>query len=152
MQGTHTDPGRTSQGEPASHGPKSWSEDIWALLISGALLLGVMAWTFAAPAFEWEAPSYKWEDVSGLLAGVLGGANLLRIGLVGLVFAVLSAVATSLSGGDTRRYLLQFSVVFLAAVFSLVLAGNKTVNGYGIEYVIFALIIGLVLSNVFGIR
>jgi uncharacterized integral membrane protein (TIGR00698 family) len=151
MQSSNADSGPIASGQPASPPRKDWSEDIWALLISGTLLLGVMAQAFIAPDFEWEVPAYKWEDLPGLFSGVLGGANLLRIGLVGIVFAGLSAVATGLSGGNVRRYLLQFSVLFFAAVSSLILAGNKSVNSYGIEYVVFALIIGLVLSNVFGL-
>ncbi len=151
MQSSKADSDLISSGQPIARGPKSWSEDIWALLISGTLLLGVMVQASVAPDFKFESAVYKWEDASGLLSGVLGSANLLHIGLVGVLFAVLSAVATGLSGGNVRRYLLQFFVVFLAATASLILAGNKSVNGYGIEYVVFALIIGLVLSNGFGV-
>ena len=47
-----------------------------------------------------------------------------------------------------KVYSLIDSIFFLATV-SLIIAGNRSINYYGIEYVVFALLIGLVLSNLF---
>jgi uncharacterized integral membrane protein (TIGR00698 family) len=54
-----------------------------------------------------------------------------------------------LAGGKTRAYLAGFGVIFLLAIFALLLAGNKNISAYGIEYVVFALLIGLALNNLF---
>ncbi len=123
------------------------SEDIWAVLIAGVLLVGVLAWAWASPAFTFTAPAYQWADVNALWEKVLSGRNLLLIAGMGMVFAALSSIAIRLSGGSIRKYLTGFGLIFLLGILSLIIAGNKVIHYYGIEYVIFGLIIGLLISN-----
>jgi uncharacterized integral membrane protein (TIGR00698 family) len=54
-------------------------------------------------------------------------------------------------GGRVRVFIAGFPVIFAIAWFSQVIAGNSTVNYLGLEYVIFALLIGLFISNVIGV-
>jgi uncharacterized membrane protein YadS len=56
-----------------------------------------------------------------------------------------------LSGNNIKRYIAGFGIIFILAVFSLIIGGNKTISYYGIEYVVFALLIGLLLSNLFSL-
>jgi uncharacterized integral membrane protein (TIGR00698 family) len=123
------------------------SEDIWAVLISGVLIIAVLAFALITPGFKFTIPVYQWTGTDDLLNKVFAGNNLLLLALIGLVFAFLSAMAILLSGGNTRNYLAGFSFIYIPGIISLVIAGNKTINGCGVEYVVFALLIGLLLSN-----
>lgn len=50
-------------------------------------------------------------------------------------------------GHNLRNYALGFSVVYSLALLSLIVAGSKPINELGLEYVIFGLLIGLVISQ-----
>lgn len=127
------------------------SEDIWAVLIAGVLILGVLGWALAAPTFKFVAPAYGWTNTDDLFSKALTTNNLLLLLGISVVFAIVSAIAVQLSGGSLKKYLAGFALLSVAGIFSLLIAGNKNINAYGIEYVIFALTIGLTLSNVFKI-
>jgi uncharacterized integral membrane protein (TIGR00698 family) len=126
-------------------------EDGWAVLIAVILLTGVLAAALLDPQWKFRVPVYQWANSSELFGKVLSAQNLLLLAGIGLLFAVLSAVAIKISGGNLRKYLAGFAVIFILAIVSLIIAGNKSISYYGIEYVVFALVIGLVLSNVIGI-
>lgn len=50
-------------------------------------------------------------------------------------------------GGRVGKFALGFWVIFILGILALLLGGNKTIASYGIEYVIFGLIMGLLISN-----
>src|SRR3990172_7367509 len=54
-------------------------------------------------------------------------------------------------GASVGKYIIGFPIVYALAWLSQFIAGNSTLNYWGLEYVIFALIIGLFISNVIGI-
>lgn len=125
------------------------TEDSWANLIGGSLVAGVLLWVFALQGGKPVAPVYGWANAEALFGKVLHLDNLGIVGLSGLVFALLSSIAIKLSGGNLLKYLAGFSVIFILAIFSLIAAGSSGASAYGIEYVIFALLTGLLLNNLF---
>ena len=89
---------------------------------------------------------------AGALAGskVFSAANLgkgLTIGIAGLV---IGAIGFALIGGKVGAFMLGFPVVFVLAWLARMLAGNGLFVEYGVEYVIFALLLGLLISNTIG--
>jgi len=90
-------------------------------------------------------------DAGALLTRVFAGDNLWRSAVIGIAYLILSAIGIALMGGSVGKYVVGFPVVYALAWFAQLLAGNSTVNYWGIEYVIFALIIGLFVSNVLGV-
>ncbi len=90
-------------------------------------------------------------SASALSAKVLSGDNLLKIGIIGIAFLAISSVGIVCMGGNLGKYIIGFPFVFLIACLSQFIAGNSTINYYGIEYVIFALVIGLLISNTVGV-
>lgn len=126
---------------------KALTEDIWAVLIATFLIAAVLLWAFASPEFKFTTPVYQWVNVAELFGKVLHVNNLLLIVSIGAIFAALSAAAVWLSRGNVRHYLAGFGLTFVLAILSLVIAGNKSIGQYGIEYVVFALLIGLALGN-----
>jgi len=125
------------------------SEDIWAVWIGGFLITAILLIAFLSAGFKFTTPVYQWAFASDLLTKVFTPSNILLIAIIGLMFFLLSFIAAAASGGSIKKYAAGFSVIYIIAVISLIVAGNKTINYYGIEYVVFALLIGLVLNNVF---
>lgn len=127
------------------------TEDIWAVLIASVVILGILVWAFSAPNIKFTTPDFKWADSNELFNKVLIINNLLLIGSIGIVYGVLSSVAIWLSEGNLKKYIAGFAITYIFAISALIISGNKTIAYYGIEYVVFALLIGLFLSNVLKI-
>lgn len=125
----------------------SFTEDYWAVTIAGVIIIAILALTRWVPGFTLPLPTYKWATGSDLLNKVLSASNLLLALLTGVIVLVLSGIAIRLSGGSLRNYVKGFFLIYMLAVIALIIAGNKVVNYYGFEYVIFALILGLALGN-----
>ncbi|HET8578249.1 MAG TPA: putative sulfate exporter family transporter [Methylomirabilota bacterium] len=90
-------------------------------------------------------------DAGAYVGGVFSAKNLWASVKIGIAFWVLSAIGIALMGGSVGKYVVGFPIVFVFAWLSQVMAGNSTVNYWGLEYVIFALAIGLLVSNIIGI-
>jgi uncharacterized membrane protein YadS len=86
---------------------------------------------------------------------VFAGDNLLKVLYVGIAALVLGAVGIAIIGssvgvGGVRAFMIGFPLVFILAWLARVIAGNGLFVDYGIEYVIFALLLGLLISNTVG--
>ena len=123
------------------------SEDIWAVWIGGLLIVAILLIAFISTGQKFMSPVYRWTTTDELFTKIVTLQNLSIIGFIGVVFFLLSSVAVVASGTNIKKYLAGFSIIYLIAILSLVIAGNSTVNYYGIEYVVFALLIGLLISN-----
>jgi uncharacterized integral membrane protein (TIGR00698 family) len=141
----------TGDNEPGKPVKKSFysriSEDGWALWIGGLLISIVLLIASFSTDFKFKTPVFQWTDTNDLFAKVLSGKNLLLIAGIGFIFTILSVAAVWLSGGSSRKYVAGFILIYILAIISLIVSGNKSISNYGIEYVVFALIIGLLLNN-----
>jgi uncharacterized membrane protein YadS len=86
-----------------------------------------------------------------VVGGVFSGVNLWNAVQIGIAFLILSAIGVALMGGNVGKYIVGFPIVYVLAWLSHVIAGNATMNYWGLEYVIFALLIGLFIGNVIGV-
>jgi uncharacterized integral membrane protein (TIGR00698 family) len=84
------------------------------------------------------------------VAKIVAPDNLLRVLYVGLGFVVGGAVGIFLLGARVVPFLIGLPVVFGLAWLARILAGNGLFIDWGIEYVIFALVLGLLISNTIG--
>ncbi|MEI7448483.1 MAG: putative sulfate exporter family transporter [Desulfomonile sp.] len=91
------------------------------------------------------------DNASNTLTKVFSSTNIGWSLYIGLGILVLSLIAMSLLGARVGKFLVGFPVVFLIAWFSQFIAGNFTINYYGIEYVLWCLALGLFVSNVIGV-
>lgn len=82
---------------------------------------------------------------------VLSSDNLLRAVLIGAGCLVLAGIALALLGAKVGAVVLGFPIVFVLAWVAQFIAGNHTVNYYGVEYVLWCLFLGLFVSNVIGV-
>jgi len=88
---------------------------------------------------------------AGATAGkVFAGENLLKVLYVGIAGLVIGAAGFALIGGNVGAFMVGFPVVFILAWLARVIAGNGLFVDYGVEYVIFALLTGLLISNTIG--
>ena len=78
---------------------------------------------------------------------LLSSEQLRRFLLVGLVLLAVAGLGVRLMGQATIRFVPGFVVVYLLAHLAMLIAGNATVTYVGLEYVIWALAIGLLWSN-----
>jgi len=84
-------------------------------------------------------------------ARVFTWANLSKVVYVGVGFAVVAGLGIAYLGGPLGAFLLGLPVVFGLAWLARLLAGNGLFVDWGIEYVIFALALGLLVSNTAGV-
>jgi uncharacterized integral membrane protein (TIGR00698 family) len=82
---------------------------------------------------------------------VLSAENIQWSIIIGIAFLVLSAIAMAFMGEKVGLFMVGFPVVYILAWIAQYLAGNFTVNYYGLEYVLWCLVIGLVISNIVGV-
>ncbi|HYP08538.1 MAG TPA: putative sulfate exporter family transporter [Bryobacteraceae bacterium] len=125
--------------------PVWWRHEDWLAVWLGsffliAVLLGVRL----------VLPGFKWSD-TGSLANLATPAVLGRLALVCVVYLLTSLPGIVALKGSASRYAIGFPVVFALAWLAQILAGNAKASYWGIEYVIFALVLGLFVSNVVGV-
>lgn len=123
------------------------SEDIWAVLIGTFLIAVVLSVAMSSPGFQFTVPVYKWKDSHELLYKVLGFQNLFLVLGIGIICLILSSIAIRLSGGSIRSFARGFALIYLLGIAALIIGGNQTIHYYGIEYVVFALLFGLLIGN-----
>jgi hypothetical protein len=91
------------------------------------------------------------EGAGALASNVFSTGNILKSVYIGIALLVLTAIGIALMGGRVGTFIIGFPIVYGLAWLSQFIAGNITVNYWGLEYVIFALLIGLFISNVLGV-
>jgi uncharacterized integral membrane protein (TIGR00698 family) len=95
-------------------------------------------------------PAFDWGPGAGA-ADVFGPVNIGKALLLGLGFLALSAVGIVLMGGRVALYALGFPVIYALSWLSQVAAGHSGVKYWGLEFVLFALLFGLLISNSIGV-
>ncbi len=123
------------------------TEDWWAVIIGGIIITAILLVAFASPGFKFSLPVYQWANSTDLFNKVLAIHNLLLIAGIGLIFLIISSISIYLSGNNAGRFIKGFVLIFVVGIVSLIVAGNKTISYYGIEYVVFALFAGLLIGN-----
>ncbi|RDC55991.1 putative sulfate exporter family transporter [Pedobacter chinensis] len=124
---------------------QSLTEDWWAVILGAVIIAAVLYLTGSGSAIT--MPSYKWASGDELTDKILSPQNLVLIIETGAVFLVLASLAVGLSGGHVGKFAIGFTLIYLLANLSFIIAGNKSISYYGLEYVVFALLIGILLGN-----
>ncbi|MEW6139521.1 MAG: putative sulfate exporter family transporter [Thermodesulfobacteriota bacterium] len=82
---------------------------------------------------------------------VFAPGNILDAIIIGVAAFFLSIIAMALLGHNVGWFITGFPIVYVITWLALILAGNHTINLYGLEYVLWCLFLGLFISNVIGI-
>jgi uncharacterized integral membrane protein (TIGR00698 family) len=122
-----------------------WSTEDW-IAVWAALLLVAASAAGLVPGL----PKWKWA-AAGDLGGVFSGANLARLARVVVPLAVVGLGAVALLRRTPAKFLLGFPVLVVLAALSFLIAGNARVSGWGLENVLWALLLGLAIGNLAGV-
>ena len=116
-------------------------EDWWSVWVGFALLASVFGgFVSYVPGFpRWTSP------LLGMPASLLLPLLLLMLGV-----GALTAIAVGTVGDDAGRYIRAFPVVFVLATAAFYIASNRVLAAYGLGYALWALVIGLIISNFIG--
>lgn len=117
-------------------------EDWWAVWIGALLLLLAAVHVVGAvpKPGDWTSnPLEAFPDMSLVWHAVL---------FLGL--AMVTGVAVAVMGGDLARYVKGFALVFLLTLLAQLIGGQATLDRLGLEYALWALLIGLLISNTVG--
>lgn len=124
---------------------QSLTEDWWAVILGTIIIATVLYLTSNGTVIS--LPAFKWATSEDLLGKILSASNLLLIVEMGAVFLTLASIAISLSGGNVVRFAGGFALIYILAIVSFIIGGNKSVSYFGLEYVVFALLIGIAMGN-----
>jgi uncharacterized membrane protein YadS len=109
------------------------------------------------PFAGWVAKPAKWTDSPVDAFVVLGAdgsdwSSTKGVAVTFVVLAIVLTLAISLQGGikSGLRFFVGFIGVFLLAILSYVLAAQSVVKAYNLEYALWALLVGLIISNTIG--
>jgi uncharacterized integral membrane protein (TIGR00698 family) len=119
------------------------SED-WAVVVLGFLIIAMFV-----SGFPIKAPSFGWKSAEDLFSKVLAFKNLINILQQFLLVGIIASIGVWLTGKNLRCFLFVYPVVFLLTVLAVILAGNNAIKSVNLEAVIFSLVIGLLIGNLF---
>ena len=138
--------------------PPVWqSEDWWACFLGWFILLVAIIGLREVEAGKWVVgllPSgpklaKNWTSLAAALPqGAAGWGSTLAIFLFILVLTSIGGIFMKF---DFKRYIPGFLVIFILSLVSIIISRQQFINKWGFEYVIFALIFGLVISNIFKV-
>jgi uncharacterized integral membrane protein (TIGR00698 family) len=96
-------------------------------------------------------PAFGWATQDDLVTKVFGVENLRRSFVAGLALGALATAGAWIMGASTRRFVAGFAVLYILSWVALAIAGSAVITAWGLEYVIFALLLGLSISNALAV-
>jgi uncharacterized integral membrane protein (TIGR00698 family) len=114
-----------------------------------AVFIGFSIIVFSLSGLIFAAPSYSWNSLEELFTKVFSGTNLVKLIAQFFYVYVLGIIAVYLIGKRIKNFLLVFPVIYALTTVALLIAGNSFIKGINLEAVIFSLLIGLIIGNVF---
>jgi uncharacterized integral membrane protein (TIGR00698 family) len=137
--------------------PVLQSEDWWACFLGWFILLVAIVGLREVEAGKWAVgllPSgpklaSNWTSLAAALPqGAAGWGSTLALFLFMLILTMIGGFFMKF---DFKRYIPGFLVIFILSLISIIISKQAFFNKWGIEYVIFALIFGLIISNIFKV-
>lgn len=122
-----------------------FTEDWTATIVGWFIILIILC------QFKPSWPSFSWPDADVLLNKVIALDNVGHALIVFGFMFLMALLAGVLAGKKWTAVLYSFPVVFFLTLLAMVVGGNKFLKTWGFETVIFSLLIGLFISNIFTI-
>jgi uncharacterized integral membrane protein (TIGR00698 family) len=118
----------------------------WVCVFIGLLLIGITLLLYAP-----SAPSFAWTDTYQLVTISTATRNLSAYFSVAAIIFGLISLFKMVNGESILRFFTGFVVISVLGLVSLILAGNEAMRYWGIEYVIFSLLAGILFRAAFGV-
>jgi uncharacterized integral membrane protein (TIGR00698 family) len=125
--------------------PDLWRKDDWLSVWIAFIILAIFIAGLAL-----QLPKWKWTAFTDISA-VFTGPNMLRLVPLFVAFLVIGAAASTLIGRNIGQFLLGAPIVFVLSAVAFLIAGNATLSKWGLEYVLWALLLGLLIGNTVGV-
>lgn len=123
------------------------SED-WVATIVGLGLIFLAILAFSLGGYSLAPVNYKWSSGGDLLA-LFNADNLFRVACQ-FVISYVAVIGIFVAMGKPVKSTVGFIPVFIIAVVAQLIGGNTIINDLGLEAVIFSLLIGLLINNIWG--
>jgi uncharacterized integral membrane protein (TIGR00698 family) len=122
-----------------------WQNEDWMATFIGLfiLLLAIIGWLPLAPKLG------KWSKLAE--AFPQGAGTIWSTFILFVTMGILTFIGGIFLKFDLKRYIQGFLIIFLLGFIALIIADQKTIKYWGIEYVLWALVFGLIISNVFRV-
>jgi uncharacterized integral membrane protein (TIGR00698 family) len=118
----------------------------WSIVVTGFLIIALVIF-----GFPLISPTYGWKNTGELAEKVFTSYNIkVALHLFICLFA-LAIVLAFISGKPVKPIIKGFPIVYLLTTLALILAGNAFLKDWNLEAVIFSLLIGLIIRNVFSV-
>ncbi len=123
---------------------KVLNED-WLAFIVGFFLIGVSIFIIelTLPKFNWAGP----KDLKQLS----NASNVAAIGWLYLLMAATGLSSLVIGNKKVGRLLTGLTFIFVIGILAQLLAGYQLIKGFGLEYVIFALVLGILVRGMIGV-
>jgi uncharacterized integral membrane protein (TIGR00698 family) len=138
--------------------PVFQNEDWWACFLGWLILALAIIGLHEAAAGKWAVGllpagpkiAKGWTSLAAAFPKGFG-TTLGQTVILFLFIGVLTSIGGAFMKFDFKRYIPGFIVIFVLALVSMVLSRQQFFAKWGIEYVIFALVFGLIISNIFKV-
>jgi uncharacterized membrane protein YadS len=137
--------------------PVLQNEDWWACFIGWFILLLAIIGVQELESGKWAVSLVPHAPKIGTWSGDLAAAfpkgwSTIWTAIVWIIFTgVLTVIGGFFLKLDIKSYIPGFLVIYLIAFISMVISKQAFIKKWGISYVLFALAIGLIISNIFKV-
>jgi len=125
---------------------KFFQNEDWLSFSAGLLII-----LLAIIGIQYNAPKFGWSSISDLTKILSSTSNLFSFGLTAIVILILGFATKILRSKTTISIIISIFLLLTLSILSQLIAGFKPVKYYGFEYVIFALLLGIIFRSVFGL-
>lgn len=116
-----------------------------------AFLAGIAVITAAWAGFYFPAAKFGWADTTSFGKLLSESGNLLSLSGILFLIIISGLLTIFLRKKKIAPFIGTFLLVFAISLVSQLIAGFKPVKYYGFEYVIFALLLGIIIRSIFGL-
>ncbi len=114
-------------------------------------MAGILKQMAPNPLAAWFGKLGSWDNNPLAALGDKQGKSLVpSIAGVFILSLLLFGIAQAVIGGRMGNFPVAFALLFLLAMLAFVLAGQKVIKHYNLEYALWALAVGLAISNTIG--
>ncbi|NHV97950.1 MAG: putative sulfate exporter family transporter [Thaumarchaeota archaeon] len=121
-----------------------WRKEDWLAVWLGFITLSAAA----AGVIKWIPKIQTW--ATDITAAFPRGSEYFVVVLLGLL--ALAALGVAAMEGRVKRFMAGFPIIFFLSFLSFLLAAQRTIGkDYGLEFALWALLLGLLVSNTVGV-
>jgi uncharacterized integral membrane protein (TIGR00698 family) len=129
---------------------KQLNEDWTSVVVASTLIFAIVATTFF-PELPKFGPKEGWTGWTVLSTEVFTSGNTIRLLLTFLYFLLFTVLGGALMGKSLKSIFKAFPIIFVLSMGAQFIASSGSMKNLGLETVLFSLIIGLVISNIFKV-